>query len=201
MKNKIVMPYEYKGNPGRDVLKIKGNKKLFQELEKFSSKETLNFLNVPNLLEKYRKKTYPNEDLTEFIVRYNYGIDYDENGFTSNPVYMNVPYHLFLRKKEKVVAVLGFEPHASAILIAQIQNARDSAEDLRPLKWSNGLVNISLEWAKQMKIPEVWLLPRQRNCSHAVKEKLLRTQALYDKTAIKEGFKYDSEMQVFRIQL
>lgn len=194
------MPYNYRGNPEVDVIKIKQkpDSRLLEELKKFIAKDIMEILDIPKLLEGYRKKTFSSADLNDLSVIRNFGIDYDMDGFTSNPVFMNVPYHLFLRKKEKVIAVVGFEPHTSAILIAQIQNSRNCAEELRPLKWSNGLVKITLEWTKQMGIPEVWLLPRERNCSYSVRERLPRTQAFYDKTALQEGFVYDPEMQVFR---
>ena len=210
MDSKLIIPYKSKSrnklfyflNMREDTRIVRGSnlvdKILLKQLKLFRKNQFLEDLNVPDFLERFRKKSYADSDLSRYKVFLHYGMDYDFYDYDEGRIWGDTNYQFILMKDNLFAACLGFEFCRESILVPQIQGVSERKELLSPIKWTNALLNIAIDWTKKANIPEIWVLPSERNNWGKVKSNYYGAKLYYDVTAKKEGFFYDKEMQVFR---
>jgi hypothetical protein len=112
-------------------------------------------------------------------------------------VFRDVPYQfIFGSNKRGFLANLGFEPIQGGILVSQIQGVKNTVSFLGDLKWSRMLLSVAEEWAYQFDIPKVCVLPSNRNKWGQVNS-FTTGKLIYDVTAERMGYDYDSKMEVY----
>lgn len=140
-----------------------------------------------------------------FTVFQNYGTSFtsfDARGsiplrYPPREVYRDVPYQfIFGNNKGGFLANLGFEPIQGGILVSQIQGVKHAAYVLGDLKWSRMLLSITEEWAYQFDIPRVCVLPSNRN-KWGMVQGHKSGMLIYDVTAKRMGYDYDSKREVY----
>jgi hypothetical protein len=197
MKNKTIEPYYTKPlftYEIRNFFRSITNPYLTKKLEEFEKGKQIN--DFPSFLEKFRKKSSLETDLSDYSVKLSFGLNYIYDG-RCNEICRDSYYQFILNHNDSFAAILGFEPHKDFILITQIQGVKGKKDILKPIKWTNALVNIALDWASQSNLSEVFILPQKRNKWEQVRKNGNGAKMYYDVTAKREGFKYDSDREVY----
>ncbi|MBT4136151.1 hypothetical protein HOD75_00220 [archaeon] len=198
--------------------------KLEEALKRFGDKSRFD-LDTPALLEEFRKnphirdlkKQYPSRskqdyenmireikkaDFSNYWVRLNHGIGYpNSQGFSRNRPYRDAPFQFFLMRDQSIVANIGFEAHEKGIHVSQIQGVPGEKAHLKAFKWPRALLRLATDWASQYDFEELQVLPSHRN-KWIHQRKDIRglphqLKLIYDVSAKREGFEYDSERELW----
>lgn len=162
---------------------------------------------IPDFLEGFRKKSDEEDlsDLSEYRVLLNRGngrFHLSNNcNFYDNSVYRDAAYNFLLAKGSQLLANLGFETCPNSILIEQIQGVYGEQKNLAPIKWPRALIRIATDWARKNHISKAYVLPFERNRWRDILDDNPGAKLFYDVSAKKEGFRYDSEKQVYAKRL
>ncbi|MBI4116212.1 hypothetical protein HY449_00535 [Candidatus Pacearchaeota archaeon] len=179
--------------------------KIHTEFRKVRRKN-LNGLGAKTFLERFVKPSAKSSGFDEDELA-NYGLSYvfgrkSFNHFRGrrNLFYSDTFYRIMLTHREWPISFSSFQfvkNPEEAILIGQIQGIKGAEASLSPLRWPNALVNFVLDLARESNIPEVWILPWEKNQwnNNEVKGNPIM---YYDITAKREGFDYDEKMEVYR---
>ncbi|MFZ5954832.1 MAG: hypothetical protein ACOYT4_00220 [Nanoarchaeota archaeon] len=176
---------------------------LAKELEKFhlGSKQ---FYEVPASFGQYVKKQ-ETVDFSLYHIELNYGRTeiYDSNhpAKIKNSICRDAPYQFILRQNQDFIAILGFEPIWNGILISQIQGIPGKHEELSKFIWPRALLNMATNWAKENKIRFAAVLPYYKNKWKIVRTNKYNSYLIYDFSAKKEGFNFDSKLEVYAKRL
>lgn len=176
------------------------NPLLALELSKFSFHLSFLQLDVPNFLKNFRKKGFENENFSDYSIRRESGKGY-HNCNEKEAIYCADTFLQFsLLKNSLYAGIIGFSIcDKDSIIISQIQDVEGRHEFLKPLKWSNALVNLTENWARKAGLLEIMILPSKRNkyysCSPSDRRE--RLFLYYDVTAKKEGYKFDPDRSVY----
>ena len=198
----------------RELDKFKTDHQLFEEiseipvfLEKFRKKpDEKKFIKrldgifyLPEFLFNKQKAELENADLSQYKVLLSRGTSRIQFGdHYKNSVYRDAPYNFLLAKGETLLANLGFETCDQAILIDQIQGVAGRQKHLAPIKWPRALIRLATNWAAKNNIPQVYVLPAERNKWKEVLDiNSSNSKLFYDVSAKREGFRYDSQKQVY----
>lgn len=167
-------------------------------LNEFQKGNKVEFVDIPKFLERFRKKDFQEADLSSYSVLMNSGLGWNYyNNYKYSQYYADSRYHFLLTQKDKLAAILGFEPYGESILVTQIQGNRIIEAPFKPIKWANALLNLTCHWASLAGIQEVLVLPSERNFYPVVRENQNGAKMYYDVTARREGFVYDNERKVY----
>lgn len=172
---------------------------LVKKLSEFKKKKEIKWIDIPSFLTDFRKKDHGEADFSGYSISQHFSRHrryYYEGKETL--FYADSNYQFVLRNKGNPLSVLGFESQLGAVLIVQIQGKKGKHDELKPLKWPNALVTLMVKWAEQAEINEVQILPHTRNKWNQVKDNESNVKMYYDVTAKREGFKYDSESDLYR---
>ena len=208
----LVEPYQ---NPSlffqiwKDARRIGMNSSLIKKLSlagnlsEFKKRKNIEWIEVPQFLEDFRKKDseagFSDYFVSQFYCNWRAYFSFEHNGnYSYERLFPDSNYLFILHKNGLPLSMLGFESQLNAVLISQIQGVKGRHDLLKSIKWPNALVNIAVQWAEHAGISEVQILPHERSKWGRVKDNSNGAKFYYDITAKKEGFKYDSEMKVYR---
>ncbi len=170
---------------------------LVRALEGFNDNwEIANIDLIPFLEENLKSNsTMPVENLR---VQKNHSYSY-RVCFGKNAIFGDVPYQLVLYDNAGFCANLGFESYSSGggMLISQMQGVPSRRALLAKLSWPRLLLSIAEQWAYSMDIPEISVLPISRNSWADVVSNKFGSKLIYDVTARRNGYKYNSETRVY----
>ncbi|MBT4257634.1 hypothetical protein HOD88_00420 [archaeon] len=194
--------------------------RILPELLKFRVGKRFSRFDIPEFLKDFRKnpdkkgleRMFPEEDsemreklgdsirnadLSRYSVKYHFGKGESFFDNYRNRVYGDVNLKFILQHSNQYSAAIGFEFTSKGILIPQIQGVPNKKKSLQPIKWSRALIRLVSNWAEEMGIPEVSVLPISRNYWDRVSGNIGGQKMLYDVSAKREGFKHDSERMLF----
>lgn len=174
------------------------NLKLLRKSMGFRFGRIFNDFDIPEFLEGFRKKSYPDADLSRYSVKLHFGRKYNFYDKKDGRIWGDTHYQFILMYNDLFGVCLGFDFYKEGIFVQQIQGVPKRRDILKPIKWSNALLNVATNWAAQSKISEIWVLPIKRNKWYNVNQNLHNAKMYYDITAKREGFKYDEGVGVFR---
>jgi len=149
---------------------------------------------VDSFLKKFeRGVSVDNFDIHSLFGGQEYSMDFLDDGMS---VHYDAPYGFSLknRKVQNSIAAITFDPLEKAVRIVQIQAHVSSHEERSQLRWEKALFGFVEEWARYHNIPEIQSIPHHKNKHLAVRE---NGKMLYDVTAKRSGFKYDSANELF----
>jgi len=119
-------------------------------------------------------------------------------GIGKYDLFSDSPYAYLLRNNEGLGAILSFEPRPNAIMINQIQGQTFQREIWGDLKYPDLLIDICYNDFKDLKIPEIWILPYFRNKWIDVRENFQNTKKRqYDIPAKRQGFNFDDKRGIW----
>ena len=158
-----------------------------------------------SFLSKYVKTKYMNLDLSKYSFKFHKGADYFYDS-AYNEMYGDTRHQFILSHNhecedgsvcDEFIAFLGFEFYPKLILVSQIQGVKGKQEFLKSFKWSKALLNVAIDFANEVEIPEIGVLPSKRSKWTSVRYNENGAKMYYDVTAKREGFKYDEEMGIY----
>ncbi len=212
----ISRPYKFI-ELARELDRFKPDHQLFEEIsgipvfleefrkkpdEKDFRKKLDSLFDLPEFVFHEQKAELENADLSQYRVLLSRGTSRIQFGdHRKNSIYRDAPYNFLLVKDETLLAGLGFETCDKAILIEQIQGVAGRQKQLSPIKWPRALIRIATNWAVKNNVPQVYVLPAERNkwknVSNLISLNSLNVKLFYDVSAKREGFRYDAEKQVY----
>ena len=116
-------------------------------------------------------------------------------------IWPDTPLHLILRNEDRYVSDLGFDFRDNSILVSQIQGVRGNQKALKSVYWSQALLDMVTDWAGKQGLEKAYVMPSKRSKWETVKENVSGAYLLYDKTAKKNGFKYNKDLEVYEKSL
>jgi len=183
--------------------------RLSKDLAKFTRTHNMtdctpaDFVDAGELVRKYAKK---DRRLPEgnWKILSNYGLGV----FGDNPpegciksgttwIFRDVSRQFTLSLDDSVLCTLGFEAADRSVFIEQVQGALGKLE-LTSFYWPRALINVAVQWAQIHHIPQVWVLPKSRNLYWEVSKGENHSHLIYDVSAKREGFVYDSKAGIYR---
>lgn len=163
-KSTIITPYLWCNNG--DLFWQLPWKKAFKERFKFGRESDFDLFDIPEFLEEYRKEDFSHTDLSDYSVTRHLGNHYFGEDW-GNIIYGDTKFQFVLGHKDKFVACVGFEPvEKKRLLVSQIQGVKGRQKALRPIRWTNALLDLTTRWASDVGFLEVLVLPGERNRYH-----------------------------------
>lgn len=163
-----------------------------KNLKKFSSGEVMRYENSPESFENFRKNGSSLENLW-IQKRYNTGWFF----FDNHKYYADSYLQFVLGRDDNDAAIASFEPCNKALLMTQIQGLKEQKDILSLINYPKIFINQMEVFAKENKIPEVFVLPHYRNRYEVVRENKHGEKRKYDVPARQMGFESDRERGVW----
>ena len=171
-----------------------------EELAKdFKEKKPVDFVDVPNFLYGFRKQNSNGSDFGNYDIFMNFGkgfIDMKEGYRTNDEVFADGDLQFILTRENIAAGIISLDSFCNGIIANQIQGVKGMKDALAPLKWTRALLNLASRWASLQGIPEMYVLPYERNAYKKVRDDNAK-KLIYDVTAMREGFRYENQTGLY----
>lgn len=134
--------------------------------------------------------TLPPRELARYALAADLKLNGSNYGLRFKQKYFDATFNFCLTFDGELIATLGFEVDAAALLVWQIQGVRGQGARLAPVRWSRALLDYAVGWAVGVGVEEAIVASIDNNEWATRRGHLDRARGklLYDVTARRCGF-------------